>query len=226
MYLSRLILNPRNRHVQRDTAYPRELHRTVMSAFPDNLTSSGEATGSEAASVAERILFRLEQHPQSGLLSLLVQSQLAPDWTPLQEDSYLLPQHALPSTMSKNPAVKTVNLHVAPGQRLSFRLSANPTKRLSAGTGNKGKRVGLYKVEEQIEWLQRKAAQSGFAVLSAMPTQQQRTDDRRHSLKFFSVQFDGVLQVTAPESFLHAIQQGIGSGKAFGFGLLSVAPVR
>jgi CRISPR system Cascade subunit CasE len=81
-------------------------------------------------------------------------------------------------------------------------------------------------MEEQIEWLQRKAAQGGFAVLSAMPTQQQRTDDRRHELKFFSVQFDGVLQVAEPERFRQTLAQGIGSGKAFGFGLLSVAPAR
>lgn len=33
-------------------------------------------------------------------------------------------------------------------------------------------------------------------VESVLPTQQQRTDDRKRNLKFFSVQFDGILQVT------------------------------
>ena len=44
-----------------------------------------------------------------------------------------------------------------------------------------------------------------------------------HNLELFSVQFDGVLQVVEPALFVHAIAAGIGSGKAFGFGLLSVA---
>lgn len=206
MYLSRLILNPRVRAVQRDLARLNDLHKTILSAFPDNLAQRDE-----------RVLFRLEQ-PPGGALQLLVQSQGAPDWSQLPA-GYLLDR-------PDNPATKEVNLRVASGQRLAFRLRANPTKRLSAGTGNKGKRVGLYKVEEQMEWLQRKAAQGGFALLSATPTQQQRTDDNRHQLKFFSVQFDGVLQVAEPERFLQALERGIGSGKAFGFGLLSVAPIR
>ena len=44
-----------------------------------------------------------------------------------------------------------------------------------------------------------------------------------HDLKLFSVQFDGVLQVVDTERLVQAIGAGIGSGKAFGCGLLSVA---
>ncbi|MCB0138689.1 MAG: type I-E CRISPR-associated protein Cas6/Cse3/CasE [Caldilineaceae bacterium] len=202
MYLSQLILNPRHRAVQRDLSRPHDLHQTIMAAFPDNLDKA-----------KERVLFRMEQRAQPQQLILLIQSQEQPDWSKLPA-SYLL----------DDPATKAVNLQLQPGQRLSFRLRANPTKRLSAGKGNNGKRIGLYKLEEQINWLQRKATDHGFAIHSAMPTQQQRVDDRRQDLKFFSVQFDGILQVTDPTTFLAAIQSGIGSGKAFGFGLLSVAP--
>ena len=34
MYLSRLILNPRSRRVQRELAEPYEMHRSLMKAFP------------------------------------------------------------------------------------------------------------------------------------------------------------------------------------------------
>lgn len=210
MYLSRLILNPRNRAVQRDLARPGEMHRSVLRAFPDNLTAE-----------TERVLYRLDQQPQTQQLCLLVQSQGAPDWSTLDAGYLLL-------DIADNPATKEVALHLQPGQRLAFRLRANPTKRLSAGKGNIGKRIGLYKMEEQVEWLQRKGEQHGFAIQSALPTQQQRIDQHStdRDLKFFSVQFDGILQVTDPAAFLTALQAGIGSGKAFGFGLLSVAPVR
>jgi len=228
MYLSRLILNPRSRAVQRNLARLHDLHKTILSAFPVNLDKE-----------ADRVLFRLDQL-RTGELHLLVQSQIVPDWLHLQKDGYLL------DCDQENPAVKAITLPVQPRQQLAFRLRANPTKRLSAGKGNTGKRIGLYALDDQVKWLERKAADHGFAILSVMPTQQQRvegripiktneplvnneenTDARKvHDAKFFSVQFDGILQVTDPVAFLTAVQAGIGSGKAFGFGLLSLAPVR
>ncbi len=207
MYLSQLILNPRHRAVQRDLSQPHDLHKTIMSAFPVNLDKE-----------QERVLYRVEQRAQTQQVLLLVQSLGQPDWSMLPP-TYLL-------DLPNNPATKAVDLRLQSGQQLAFRLRANPTKRLSAGKGNKGKRIGLYKIEEQIKWLQRKGTDHGFTIQTAMPTQQQRVDDHRQNLKFFSVQFDGILQVTDPTTFLASIQNGIGSGKAFGFGMLSVALAR
>lgn len=206
MYLSRLILNSRNRAVQRDLASPHEMHRTVMRGFPENLDEH-----------EERILYRLDQIERGDQLCLLVQSQLEPDWTQL-DPSYLA------QVDMDNPAFKHFELRPVNGQRFTFRLRANPTRRLSQSVGNdKGKRVGLYKIDEQIQWLNRKAASGGFIVESVLPTQQHRADDRKRDLKFLSVQFDGILCVTDAAPFAFALANGIGAGKAFGFGLLSVA---
>ena len=38
--------------------------------------------------------------------------------------------------------------------------------------------------------------------------------------------FDGVLEVNDPDIFIKSIESGIGSAKGFGFGLLSIAPVK
>ena len=67
---------------------------------------------------------------------------------------------------------------------------------------------------------------AAFVVTSVLPTQQQRADDCNHNLKFLSVQFDGILQVIEPKRFRKTLVEGIGSGKAYGFGLLSIAPAR
>ena len=217
MFLSRLTLNPRNRQVRSELARPYEMHITLLKAFPqegvNHPRSSNDALG---------VLFRVDQHPQTNLLTVIVQSQVEPKWFALAEqhdgrgEPYLLGQ----------AETKSIELAFTSGQQLLFRLRANPTKRLSAGKGSQGKRVGLYDVAEQEAWLNRKATQHGFVIASALPSQQQRSDDSARQLKFLSVQFDGILQVTDPAAFLTAIQAGIGSGKAFGFGLLSVAPVR
>lgn len=46
------------------------------------------------------------------------------------------------------------------------------------------------------------------------------------NLTFGAVLFEGVLRVTDAAAFRAALERGIGSGKAYGFGLLSVAPAR
>ena len=40
-----------------------------------------------------------------------------------------------------------------------------------------------------------------------------------------SVEFRGTLRVTDPAAFHQTFQTGLGSGKAFGFGLLVIAPL-
>ena len=226
MYLSRLILNPRNRQVCAELERPYQLHRTLLRAFPHDLPAQ-----------AERVLFRLDEVAQRGELHLLVQSQQLPDWGYLGVPGareYLAQVFA-----QENPAVKEVNYRLLAGQVLSFRLLANPTKRLSRSLTRgmeTSKRVGIYASKEQIEWLQRKGEQHGFRLLSAQTGQQARRKDQRppqaedaepqvaHDLQFLSVRFDGMLAVVDPARLQTALAQGIGSGKAFGFGLLSLAP--
>ncbi|WP_176012428.1 type I-E CRISPR-associated protein Cas6/Cse3/CasE [Victivallis sp. Marseille-Q1083] len=47
-----------------------------------------------------------------------------------------------------------------------------------------------------------------------------------HAYRLHSVQFRGVLRVTAPERFRQSFTAGLGHGKAFGFGLLQLMPVQ
>jgi len=214
MYLSRLILNPRHRRVQKEVAQPYQMHRSLMKAFPDDLEPG-----------AERVLFRLEAHPRTGVLTLLVQSLTLPDWPWLAEPDAR--GHLLPVS-EPNPAVKSFDLNLAPGQVLAFRLRANPTvkRRFDEETH---KRVGLYREDEQIEWLKRKGEQGGFRVLSARTSGNDiirgriRRNDQTHKVNLLAVQFDGLLQVTDPDRLRETVRQGVGSGKGLGFGLLSLA---
>ena len=220
MYLSRLILNPRSRQVQSELARPYEMHRTLLKAFPD-----GKVETERTAEDAVGLLFRVDEDARSGNLHLLAQSQQPPQWARLSGTDYLLPNTA------DNPATREVTLQFQVGQLLAFRLRANPTRRLSAGKGNKGKRVGIYDEEAQLAWLTRKGEQHGFRLLQAQVSRDGKIknaeaihgQDGVHDLELFSVQFDGMLQVTDPVLLIRAVDAGIGSGKAFGFGLLSLA---
>ncbi|OGV64082.1 MAG: type I-E CRISPR-associated protein Cas6/Cse3/CasE [Lentisphaerae bacterium RIFOXYB12_FULL_65_16] len=112
-------------------------------------------------------------------------------------------------------------------RRYRFQLRANPTRRDSATR----KRLPLRTDDELRAWLDRKAASGGFAVdaetLRIMQEGREwfRIEKRGTSGFHHAVEFDGMLTVTDRAEFAVALARGIGSAKAFGFGLLALAPV-
>jgi CRISPR system Cascade subunit CasE len=229
MYLSRLILNPRSRQVRSELADPYEMHRTIWRAFPQGVFKVNRQDDAAAG-----VLFRVEVHPRTGVPTLLVQSRLKPNWSFLLGPgvNYLLPEDELPLDV-ENPAVKAVEVDFRTGQVLAFRLRANPTVKKDREDKKQGRRVGLFREEDQLKWLERKIGLAGGALLSARTSNEENTkgmlfvekeDGKR--MRFLSVQFDGVLQVKDPAALKQALQAGIGSGKGLGFGLLSLAPAR
>jgi len=119
--------------------------------------------------------------------------------------------------------------------RYRFSLLANPTKKLRAenadGSRKKnGRRVPLARREELIAWLQRKAKSGGFLVnadsLRTIPRGREffHKDGRSHGTHT-AVEFQGELAVADLEQFQATVAAGIGSAKAFGFGLLVLAPI-
>ncbi len=216
MYLSRLILNPRTRRVQREIANVYELHRTLMAAFPADLPAH------------ERVLFRVETDPRTGVPVVLVQSHTQPEWAHLQSrTAFLLPEAHWPPHIFTNPAVKTFTLDFSPGQILAFRLRANVTVKRD------GSRHGLYDEDDQRAWLTRKGERNGFRPLRVTVIQEgnqqawkPRKGSGKRKLTHYAVRFEGLLHVTDPDKLWDAIQSGIGPAKSFGFGLLSLAPPR
>lgn len=223
MFLSKLILNHRSREARRDLGDCQQLHRTVLNAFPQ--------IEGEAARQHFGLLFRLEQDPR-GVTTLLVQSQSEPDWSHLPSGYLLEPATSKP--------VLALYAGLQPSLRLRFRLRANPTMRVSKNNLTqqerwRGKRIELRSEEDRIAWLQRKADAAGFRLLSVeinpdvlnLQTATEAKTFGKHEkgrLSFGAAMFNGELEITDAEKFKQALADGIGSGKAYGFGLLSIAP--
>ena len=230
MFLSKLELSIRQVLVRRDLASPYDMHKTLLSRGFDGLTK--EQIG--------RVLFRVDTDYRSKLSVLLVQSETRPDWSKLPE-GYLASQ----------ADSKTFDPQFHIGQKLRFRLRANPTKRVAAknerlGSVMLGKRVGLTTETEQIKWLLHKA-EGGFTLPGGwVPAKHPETEEpillpnfrvdvvpegRIRNGKvghregaFIAIRFEGVLNVADPVAFRTILENGIGTAKGYGFGLLSVAP--
>lgn len=118
--------------------------------------------------------------------------------------------------------------------RYRFSLLANPTRKVrsnQAGERTKnGRRLALTKREDLVAWLQRKADDGGFSFnaesLRTLPRGREffHKDTRSHGAHT-AVEFQGALAVTDPARFRATVAAGIGSAKAFGFGLLVLAPI-
>ena len=236
VYLSRLLLDPRSRRVANELMHPYEMHRTLAHAFPEEAFA---ANGREEKSTV--FLFRTEEDDTRRFVTVYVQSVLEPDWAKIPErDEYLCETPEYPSISCKDvmPAYQSLR----DGQTLAFRLRANPTKRIGkTNVGLPGKRVALVREEEQIGWLIRKGRGSeadgtgGFELVmnegapsvTVVPEGKKfgrKTENgHRHEMTHVAVLFEGVLRITDADAFRRTLVRGIGSAKAFGFGLLSIA---
>lgn len=121
--------------------------------------------------------------------------------------------------------------------RYRFDLVANPTRKIVKldGNGNptkNGKREALLRAEDQRAWFERKAIQGGFRLLDNPALDIERATaspftiwGRRQHGTHFGVRYRGALQVESREEFQKILHKGIGSAKAFGFGMLVLQPI-
>ena len=204
MFLSKLVLNELNRKVYLDLGNAHKFHQRIMQGFPDQEV--------EFPRQDWQILYRQEPEPLSNVI--LVQSNQEPDWSKLP-DGYLL---------EDKTSVKPVDLsHWQLDSTLRFRIKVNPVKR----DAKTRKLIPLYKRDEHLAWFHRKAEQNGFQLNSVdsipVPNITGSKGKRSGRIKIFAVLLQGQLQVRDREKFITAICQGIGKGRSYGCGLLSIA---
>lgn len=182
-------------------------HQALWDAFPG------------MAKEKRKSLTRIEKKEWEYLVYILSEYEpIRPEWCP--EDSWSL----------KEIASSFLN-----HEFYRFDLIANPTKSIKKigedGLPTKnGKRLALLKPEEQRNWIVRKGEEGGFMILNKPFLEigkAQRMIFRQKGLEgcHYSVGFRGVLKVTDRGKFYKTFQKGIGTAKAFGFGMLMLKPI-
>jgi CRISPR system Cascade subunit CasE len=254
LYLSRLILNPRSRQVMGEIAHPYEMHRTLMRAFP-KATDDTQAKARDEfgvlfrADVDERrgvvkVYVQSNVPPDWSFLDGLDDYLLRGTG---------MPEHEFRDVMEKfektqSGQILSFRLRANPTKR-------NARKDMTGEKPDplKGKRVELQREDEQVAWLVgkgrggREGVPGGFELLmekgedaegregliprvnvccEGKQTGRKRDASAGHAMTHLAVVFDGLLRVTDRDAFVETLVRGIGSGKAYGFGLLSVAPAR
>lgn len=253
LYLTKMSLNPRSRRVQFEIGNPQELHRTVSSAFP-KIENQAHLPHHERETPRSKfdVLYRLEVDYRNEKAVLLVQSTARPDWNHLRENflaedaEQSLAVKSIGESYSKieNGMKLRFRLQANPTKRVG-KSDERAADRFKPSTESKiRRRVELVgdeneTVEEkQVKWLARKGESSGFRLANAAINEtvenavavgqgkiQARQNRADKPMIFSTVVFEGVLKVTDADKFRLTLVKGIGSAKAYGFGLMSVARV-
>lgn len=141
---------------------------------------------------------------------------------------------------------KTFKPALTAGQRLAFRLRANPTVARRVEQGRSSRSDVLMDAKYAFDrserkstacqqamdvaarnWLATRAAANGFKLLadpfvSAYQQHELRKGKQSKSIRFSSLDYEGVIEVEDPESLVTALHHGIGRSKAFGCGLMLI----
>ncbi|AQS65598.1 type I-E CRISPR-associated protein Cas6/Cse3/CasE [Streptomyces pactum] len=210
VHLARITLNPRSRDFHNDLRDHTALHRRISALFPDQAGTSPRT--------AHNVLYRLEREPTGA--KLLIQST-----------GITINRNALPASYTTadidyrelNPLLDWAT----PGRIIRYRIDANPLK-TEFVPGRRGRRVPLTG-EAALTWWERKAAHAGLTPQLILDTPQPpvlatRGDKKRARLNV--TRFDGIATITDTHALRQAITTGIGQGRAYGLGLLSIAPHR
>jgi CRISPR system Cascade subunit CasE len=179
------------------------LHRVVYSMFEDRRTEA-----EKNASVPSGFLYADKGGDGNGRLILL-----------LSDREPLKPAHG---TLES----KTVDEKFLAFERYRFEVLINPTKR----DNQSRKIIALRDRDEITRWFIDKAPASwGFSVqpstLQLKTLQVKQFVKQSHSVTHGGAELTGVLEVVDRALFIKSFQQGIGRGRAFGFGLLQIAPI-
>lgn len=254
IFLTRMDLNPRCQQVRRDLSNQQELHRTISQAFPPLENGGGLKHHQAKAPRSEyNILHRLEIDGKRGRAVLLVQSGIEPNWEHLPVDyaeraeckqvddlySHIREGSRLVFRVHANPT-KRIGKTFEEDERYQ-RLDRDKQEEFARRyrDDKTRRRVSLQTEEARVGWLVRKGKDCGFTITdvqvktgvpnlttSIIGKINAYREKGKPPMTFGAVTFDGVLEVTDGDRFRDTLVKGIGTGKAYGFGLLSVAPVR
>lgn len=196
-------------------------------------------------------LFHLSQ--RAGAHSLLVQSRAAPDWSFLGEGADVRTKRldpgrferegklsfflrANPTADQRQPDGTTRRSGVGLNPRRAFERMGRPGEEPSDPEG-----IAAWRAAELRRWLDRRAEASGFVVeqceagpiVSRTIWRPRQADaqsgaagkrGKGRRMTFHEVEYTGTLRVTDATKFARVCAEGLGRGRAYGYGLLMLRP--
>lgn len=232
-HLSRIWLNPLRSGARRLLSHPQSMHAAVLGGLAEQ-------------PVTERVLWRLEADSQHRM-GLLVLTQSRPSW------DHLVEQAGWPGANGAEALVKDyapLLQRVVAGREFAFRLRANtvtssrtpqaPSARQRqhlARERPRGVRLPERTAAQQLDWFLRHltgwglsaAEEAGLPGVRLVGREQvmfskTAADGGRRRVTLQTATAEGLVQVVDPDVVRTALLSGCGPARAYGCGLLTLAP--
>ncbi|WNV85010.1 type I-E CRISPR-associated protein Cas6/Cse3/CasE [Umezawaea sp. Da 62-37] len=246
-YLSRIRLNPVRSQSREFLRNPRTLHAAVMQGLPEPPATDRVLWRVDSRGHRVDLLVLTPTRPdwshvveQAGWPDAEGEHVLVRDYTPLL--GHLAVGREFAFRLTANPVQSTMT---------PDKLTDSQRERHGEDRPSRGLRVAHRTVAHQIDWLLRRTTKWGFTVpvsrtAAAAPGITSTADNPdphevrvvntigyriakkglRHPVTMRAVSFEGRLAVTDPNLLRTAMLTGIGPNKAYGCGLLTLAPLR
>ena len=208
-YFTRIKLNKQRRESMMLLDSPYKIHAAVYAGFPNIQTDSNGHN-------ADRILYRLDNNDNNEYI-IYVLSNDKPDYTGFIE-SYGWPRldyDKQVQTMDFNKVLKSLHN----GMKIAFTLKANTAFRAA----DTGRIVYISSIENKMNWLRKKfescADYDDNNVIIIGTGVEHAKSDMNYAV------FQGIMTITNVNDFRELMLNGIGRNKAFGMGLITIAPI-
>lgn len=223
-YLSRIYLNPLRRQAQALLLNAEKMHAAVLSGIPTQ-------------PVTERLLWRVEPDSRHRA-ELLVLSQSRPSWEALIEQAGW-PNADQPQarTADLRPLLGSIHL----GRAFRLRVRVNPVVSIKTPlpgapvrTPTRGHPVPV-KSQDQSQWILDRLPRWGYQPTTNSIGEPELVQMERATIRFTrkpdtlpvtlaAATFDARVAIADPAAAAQSILQGVGRARAYGFGLITLAP--
>ncbi len=219
MYLSRVEIDTNNRRKMRDLKHLGCYHAWIEDSFLDEREKSKEKRS--------RKLWRIDSIDEKYYLLILSESE--PNFEKLEK--YGVKNSA--SSKNYNDFLESLK----EGMRANFRIKLNTVRSHADRVKYKKRgRVMPVPLDELNSFFIERAEKNGFSVNADEFCVLKRENEifkhydednkEKSEINLASTTYEGILTITDLEKFKQALKIGIGKKKAYGFGLLSIIPIK
>lgn len=230
--LTRISINPARRNGRKLLTNPQAMHAAVRASFPPDIAEDGA-----------RVLWRVDTQDHESVLYIVGPEK--------PTGAVIVEQAGWESRPAQTADYGRFLDSLMKGQRWHFEIVANPT--YSEPNGKRGKVKAHVSARHQLDWLYKHAPKAGFALapriddsctdeersrwaVSDAPMVMERWTDvfgkgnesrgSRNQVRIAKARFSGTLEITDADAIRHSLTHGIGRARAYGCGLLTLAPVK
>lgn len=211
MYLSRVEIDIENRRKIKDLTHIGAYHNWVEQAFPQEIVDHERS----------RKLWRIDK--LQGKSYLLIQSSIKPDLEKLE-------RYGVVGSGQVKAYDKFLD-NLEEGKTYNFRVVLNPVVSLTNPEGKRGRVVPYLKVEDQMKFFLDRTEKNGFSADpdQVMIVERAYVNLKKHNkrpVRLVKVAYEGQLTIEDIDKFKDLILKGFGKKKAYGFGLMTLIPVK